>query len=66
MSTSYGPPYCPICKTYMYTTDSSNQYVCRCSMYTPEQRQKRFDEVQDEWKQIMKNVRKEFEVRIEC
>jgi len=35
-------------------------------MYTPEQRQKRFDEVQDEWKQIMKNVRKEFEVRIEC
>ena len=30
MSTSYGPPFCPICKTYMWTTDISNKYRCHC------------------------------------
>jgi len=24
------PPYCPICKTYMWTTDISSKYRCHC------------------------------------
>lgn len=30
MSTSYGPPFCMVCKMYKWTTDNSDIYRCRC------------------------------------